>query len=501
MNEHQDRSRQLVDLAISSGRIRQSPQTGFVHYCYNARDEDGQDTIPVYENVLFALALLRMRTVECITEAKDFLEKILSFQKGGEGEFAGNFPIYLHEYPQCKDRFISAYVLVPFFWMLRNFAVVLGSELKQKLTKSAQAALKHGLITHQSKAAPFHIAIRIAAAAKAFGELWNDAELAKEGEKLLEELRQETLAADFGSWYSPAYIGETMVALQMAYCDIAKSPWKDFLTVLSQNWHAASYCYTGPAVKVNQWGEEPQVTLYDYFLGFFNRHFSYRAFTNHPLQLQGALLQETTDTLPPMTYPFVHEGKVAEYQWRVYQQLQYAYSVMQKSILPNPALEKGYHAFRLVWGDENSSHSFVCQSSQSTFIDYAPTADGVDLIFYLAEPVQTDDKEQSREVAFYCDLHEDMKITVEGQSSTTFTIGQNIQLQDDHMTIKMTFLLEDGDGRFFGHISPGNRPSQLNVKGKQRFATYDWSVFLRTVRRYTPCRLKVRLTIQPKETA
>ncbi len=53
--------------------------------------------------MLFALALLRSRTTENILEAKAIVDNLLHFQLK-EGPSAGNFPKYLHEYPNCKQR-------------------------------------------------------------------------------------------------------------------------------------------------------------------------------------------------------------------------------------------------------------------------------------------------------------------------------------------------------------------------------------------------------------
>src|SRR5262245_37848057 len=148
---------QLIETAVSAGRSSQSPQTGFIQYCYEMRDEASHDTIPVYENVLFALALLRTRNSEAVKEAKEILEKILPYQ------VEGSFPKYLHEYPNCNDFFIEAKLLVPFYWILKKFFLVLGQDFRHRLTAVAETLLHHSIKKHQEKPAPFQIAIKIAA--------------------------------------------------------------------------------------------------------------------------------------------------------------------------------------------------------------------------------------------------------------------------------------------------------------------------------------------------
>ena len=103
-----DLVRQLVELAVTAGRSHQSPQTSFVHYCHQKMDETVNHTIPPYENILFALALIRMQTVQNVNEGKEIISKILDFQNPE----TGNFPVYLHEFPLCRDRFMSVHLFL-----------------------------------------------------------------------------------------------------------------------------------------------------------------------------------------------------------------------------------------------------------------------------------------------------------------------------------------------------------------------------------------------------
>lgn len=113
-------------LTIKAGRLRQSAQTGFVHHCYE-QCERGWETIPVYENFCFALALFRTKTVENVLEAKALLERLFAFQT------SQGFPIYLHEFPQCKSRKIQQKLSVVAQFLLRDFSSILGTELKHRL--------------------------------------------------------------------------------------------------------------------------------------------------------------------------------------------------------------------------------------------------------------------------------------------------------------------------------------------------------------------------------
>lgn len=116
-----------IDLAVLAGRTRQSPRTGFVHYFPGF---DGYtDTIPLYENFCFALALFRLKTAEGVTEGKEIIDRLLAFMVDG------NFPNYLHEYPKTWDFKLAQKVAPILKQILRDFSTVLNGSFKEKLTR------------------------------------------------------------------------------------------------------------------------------------------------------------------------------------------------------------------------------------------------------------------------------------------------------------------------------------------------------------------------------
>ena len=137
MEATQETLRQIIELAVAAGRKKQSPRTGFVHFCYHGLPVEERDGIPILKNFMFALALLRTRTSENVLEAKALLEKLLHFQPKQGNALFGNFPIYIHEFPVCQDRYVAVHVLPVIYWVLKSFHQVLGVELRQKLEVSA----------------------------------------------------------------------------------------------------------------------------------------------------------------------------------------------------------------------------------------------------------------------------------------------------------------------------------------------------------------------------
>ncbi len=220
--------------SLNTGRLWQSRQTGFVHYCHEG-DERGE-TIPLYENALFALALFRTHMSESVLEGRALIEKLLPFEN------AGNFPVYLHEYPLCRDSLMGLRLATVFFWILKDYCAVLG-ELKGKLEEVT------GRILQLEGPLP----------------VWAEQRLRALKRQKLEGMEPK----------APHEWGEWLITLQMAGEPIDSA---------FDLWNQRLGCYTGPNPKPQQDGGEFALTLFDLFM---NR----RTTKPHPLHLAAALIQ------------------------------------------------------------------------------------------------------------------------------------------------------------------------------------------------------------------
>lgn len=134
--------RQLVDLALSAGRKFLSPQTGLVHYCYE--DERSKETIPLFENLCYCLALFRTHALDHVQEGKERLEHLLAFRYDD-----GRFPVYLHQYPNVKGSYRTAY---PLYLIDQYFAKVIEEPLRSKIRKNLELPLPPKVITSSKEA-------------------------------------------------------------------------------------------------------------------------------------------------------------------------------------------------------------------------------------------------------------------------------------------------------------------------------------------------------------
>lgn len=127
-------SQRALDLALLAFRKRQSPRTRMVHFFPD--DPSVHDTIPIYENFCFALALFRQKTVESVLEGKELIERLLAFQTA-----EGNFPVCLHEYPRAREHHLALKIAPIFIHLINHFGAVLSSSFKEKIETSLKRLL------------------------------------------------------------------------------------------------------------------------------------------------------------------------------------------------------------------------------------------------------------------------------------------------------------------------------------------------------------------------
>ncbi len=240
----EDFDRKITELCLSACRKRKSPQTGLIHFCYEARYEKRQDTIPLKENWSFALALLRSKLQENVLEAKEIIEKLLHF------EVEGNFPVYLHHAQECVFRSQGIYSAVYIFWILKDFQKILGEALKEKLKK----CLERCASIEREKLTPG--AICIAEALK--------------GSSYFEE-REEL---------SPIEAADRLMAWQILGISEGEK--------ITQYWDENLGVYTRKSTL--SWeGFEPEIFLRDFFMG----KLSSRLLKDHPIHMLLSCVQRS----------------------------------------------------------------------------------------------------------------------------------------------------------------------------------------------------------------
>ncbi len=198
-----------------------------------------------------------------------------------------------------------------------------------------------------------------------------------------------------------------------------------------KSWNAKALAFTG---SQRQERGEPALTLYDLFLGEWGGRFSSRALQDHPVHLRASLV-----------YP----------------------SEALNLSEPAPSLT------RYFWGSGTPTHSLAL-STLGTIMEEEKS-----LLVVLPEK----EVQEEMEVVYFYNLHAATHVLINGQKATSFQLGDTVQLISKDFKIEMTFALENGEGRLWGHLYRANRPGQLSCKGEEKHEAFDGAIGLRTIKR------------------
>lgn len=484
-----EQSRRLIEWAVASGRFFQSKQTGFVHLFPG--EENHAQTIPLLENALFVLALLRSRLVEQIQEAKKILKSLLAFQNQQADIQEGNFPVYLHEYPHCQDPAMGLKLLAPFYWILTQFGHILGTDLKNSLEKGVRLALTQAIQRHQTIPFPYSLSVRLASAQLAFGLIWKVEDDIEKGRAQLEDLSHRQL----DGWNSTRHLADILVGLQMVYANLSQSLWSSLWDRMEETWHPTLNSYMGPCIREWEEKEEPEVTLYDYFGGYYAGQFSRRASLINPHQLHAILIQSSTDKFKEKRPSGEISGSLNQQNWFLFYRSDNACTLLEKKNDYPITIDKTHTSFRYIWGDTHRLHTLVCQGGNTDRIEYFIEESTIILLFDLKENSSEEENPSKRVIEFFIDFHPEFQFQCDGHSTNVFELGQMIQLKLGKRTLFLTFDLIEGEGQFLGHIMRGNRPAQLE-KREKKFQAFDWTIFLRQIRSQGHVRFRVKITFK-----
>jgi len=425
----EDTRRKLIELHVDSAKKRLSPQTGLLHLYYDDPTDAHQNTIPVLENMYFALGLFRTRLSDPILEARQLIEKILPF------EVDGNFPIYLHQYPACRDRCLSLHLLPVLHYLLTDYRQVLGEELTEKLENLSLRISTRGKEIQEEKKLPFGAEVKLASFKKSLTP------------------KEPTTSQEWADY---------LLALHM----VKDEPFVEGeIERAASLWNSSLGIYVGEEKSHPQEGFFPKATLFDLFMTLQTDSFSQQIFSHHTLLLSASLVHAFEKKSLPFTSDPI-------------------------AILTP---KEGRAPASIFWKENQSLRSLSIELASGSS-EIVKTEDGIELIFTYPEEIPTD--EENSEIALYIDSDQKVSLIVDGFTASTFRLGQQSALVTETSSISLNFSLQEGEGKFFGHVSKGNRPSQSR---KDPFLAFDWKIGLRTIQRTSICKMKVALVLSSKE--
>ena len=250
--------RKNLELHSEAAKKRVSGQTGYLHLFSEAPNVVEQGTIPLLENMYYVLGLFRTRLSDPIIEGKLILEKLLSF------EVEGNFPIYLHHFPNCKDRSVSLHMLPVFYYLLKDYRQVLGKDLTRKVEDLTDRIVAHAEKIRQEKALSFGAEVKFLSFTKQL------------------VCKKPSSSQEWGEYLLALHMSEDPILVEHE------------LQKAARVWNAHLGLYIGEGRAHPQDGYFPKATLFDLFMAAQTGAFSEQLLSNHILFLSGSLVHSFT---------------------------------------------------------------------------------------------------------------------------------------------------------------------------------------------------------------
>lgn len=393
-----------------------------------------EEMIPLYENFCYVLALASSRHKENAEKAKELLLRVLHFQIPSSPN-KGAFPKYLHQYPYPKDLRFQKDVLWILTELLEHHALALGKEV---LTQVARAA---------------------------------------------EELKNYLKAQDIQEMED---IRDNISSTRLSYALVPGKGAQETYDRWSIYWNPSLMCYTGPCFEEYYERGEIKRCTWDYLMSSYYHVYPSFLKTKQLLKLQGALIPYFPHR-GEFTYGEL-QGVYRDMPWAVWNSAHDSLFLF-RSFFPQPPQDKGLHVFRYVWKGEHTLHHLVCQSIHQEL--YATHVENeTALIFTYPETMETD---EHNPLELFVQHHPALAWSVGSQRATLFYLEDKVVLYSYGAVLEFVFSIEEGEGDVLGHLSRGNRPSQI-VSPKEDYEAFDWRLFVRILRRTSTFKLKLQMT-------
>ena len=437
--------RKAIEVALQSARKMQNKESGFVHV------ENG---VPFFENCLFCLALFRTKTHESMQEAKILLDRLLYFQqKDPHLPSQGNYPVYLHDYPYCRDHYLAAKAAHALTLIQREFSQILGDSLRERLQTSLGLATCFAQELSKKEALPLWMQVKIAA-------LTGDWQFVDPS-----LMREQDYQADA--------VGHMLASFYMT-ADSLEDNW--LWRYVVDTYHVPSRSYGGPAFRHLQKEFHQKISLYDYMLGMLSDSMPSHCLVPQEAALQAALTVSCSDTLHDHINRKV-DGVCGSLSWHVQHEEAFVLSWIDEH--PAVSTQPGFYPCLL-----QIDGKAMTLNIQKGKVFCKATSSGIccDIAF---DPECFQTETERKKVLSFAMPSDGLQFFVEGVAASTFALGETITIRSSTRVMTVQFEALDGDVRFFGNIGPTNRPdnckSTASVKLQQplEMQMYDKELALR----------------------
>lgn len=440
-----------MKFALEYARSRQSSLTNMIHLSHVS--PHSWETIPIFENLCFVIALFRSHVMANTLEGRQLLEKILAFQIAA-GEHAGLFPRYVHEYPRIERKGYLISIALALHRIERHHSHVLHAQLARALGEAISKLIE--ALQEKTWMDSISVLLRVIQ-----GEL-------PDRESLL-GLR-------------PTSIRECIYLLhitQILFIQEDPNTTEVFHHLISY-WSKPMNAYIGPLEK--EWyehGEEP-ISLFHYFMHTITE--TKRQIIPGLVHLHATLLY-SNENLRTFTQklPNLHAN------WKIQQTGKFLWQMCTK--LPEQVC-RGFHLFRILWVD-GVVYSMVCQQllsmTTATIDEFESEMNFEEIPEYGLE--------------LYFRKTNNAKIYSNGKRATCFIAGEWITIDTGTSQLALQFTSPENIPTV-ATLSMHHRPAEL----RPDHSSVDWRLSIRVlstdskhrglhlrVREVTDCRLQVPL--------
>lgn len=452
--------RHLIDLAVAAGKKYAHPETGYV----TISEGESQGFVPLYENFLYVLALLRSRKQENVLEAKRLLGQLLYFQQTNESvAHIGSFPIYLHEYPKCKDALQAVHILTLLYWIEKEFGHVLGIKTLNAVIKS----LTDYCLTIDTAPFAYWAKVKVAAVLRAYGHAVDVVGLPKE------------FLPD------PVSIAHLISSFQLAP-DLMD--WNPFWQMVAVTWQDDSCRFAGPSFRVFQDGYQQQVTAYEYMMAGYVGKIAPVADCIQFAALSGAYAGVYVP--PASAVAFNSRCEITNSTGNYNYSLFYAGNTSVSVIAGGTTNQQvpGFSPLYIL----TKTHSLTLDVPKGVVEAFHRENETLFLDVVFDERAFVEERENCV-LSLWFDDQKECSLTISENKATCFDLAEPIVVTLSDVSIAIGFIPLEGNAQFVGHVSRLNRRAQR--QGKNRQAAYDTHLFLRSIRGGLPCKMRLSFRI------
>ncbi len=447
--------RKHIEQIVAYARTKVSSETGFLQAHPNGELVE-TSLIPVWENLLYVYALFKTRTLENAQAARSHLKKILAFQieKGTSHEL---FPVVLTDYPFAHDRFEQIEIYFLFRLMLKDEETNLGSELVH-LVSEAAARLEQAILLFLDE---------VPLVLKAVFNLSTGRVLNEDVINILQNL----------SNISEKNLGLFLLALFHFHKDVFI--FEPYVKAIMNLWAPNVLQYRLLEPQVNTFSGIQSKSLLDWVM------IALYGVTEIVLSKDRLYLESLlVPSIPKQDVEVALDIESATWRSRIGPHWMWSISTWNP---PSHAVGV-FSPFTLYY--KNFSLVLSCPRASVRNID---CEEGILLELVPYADTYTFEKESQPLFSFFWNYGSKNTFLIDEMKANTLLPGSKISVGAHGDGFELSYTIASGD--VFGHVVRGNRPQELNIKGANRFKSYDWMLTVRPLR--VPVPDVIRIHIRP----